>query len=320
MATFTVPADARDPAYDKAILDAIARGDHVMPFAAVRSAANGHTGEFYLSADALKIDGVRWGMGAKLMQQAADLLGCMLPTAKLRDLLYVQRSVTLEPVTYSMVHWPQNDTSTALMRAVNKEIDARLVKAGSPGGIIQSINKPWILINRLLDHPGTGCNYGWYVPSSYGSSWLGVPVYPAETDPSLRLVQQPGFAHGLDQSDYSESATLVHRVCRIDGHDADLLEVMQDPAYAALVSHEGPLRLVRQPGVAVYACPMGVPVSADMSNCPTPPAPSNVEGRGKGTSLLGALAIGGLAAAAAVVTVKYVWPELRRTWSGTRRV
>lgn len=286
--SFVVPEDAVTDAaaYDQAILTAVAAGQYEMPFVKVTSTWKGHTATFYMTQDALKIDGVRWGMGAKLMQQVADLLGCMLPTPRLRDLLYVQRTVTILPVTYSMIGKTVNDISkTETMRLYSAEIDRRLKAAGFDGtGIVAETGKPWVITNELLSNPGKACNYGWAVPPGTPDPWLGVTTYPAETDPSFHVIQQPGFAHGDNQSDYSEVARLVHRSCIVDGQTRDLVDVLQDPELVGLVSHEGVLKVLRQPGVSVYACPMPAsaqtaarfyePVAGEI--CPAPPPPADV--------------------------------------------
>ena len=49
-------------------------------------------------ADALKLGGVRVGAGAGLAQQIADVLGAMLLTPKVLDLMYAARAVTVAPM------------------------------------------------------------------------------------------------------------------------------------------------------------------------------------------------------------------------------
>lgn len=314
-----VPADARDPAYKTAILNAVTNGDSVAyDFVQVASTYKGHTAEFLCFQDALKIDGVRWGMGAEIMQPIADMLGCSFDTAKIRDLRYMQRGRTLTPVTYSdpLVQWPQNTTETALMRKASAAIDTYLAKAGGLNGILATVGKPWIIINQLENHPGMTCNYGWEVPQT-SSNWEGVTVYPPESDPKLpfRVIQQPGEAHNLTQSDYAQTCLLTHRTCTVDGKPWDLLDLLQDPVLSYLASHEGPMRVLRQPGVPVFACVNPAKPTMTLatdplgsSYCPTPPAPTNVVDEG---SLSGvdwsAVAVTGLLAAG---TIAAFWAGL----------
>jgi hypothetical protein len=315
MTLVALPASALDPAFAPAVLSAVTSGQYEMPYADVTNTYKGHTATFRMSADALKINGVRYGMGAGLMQQVADALGCLLPTARLRDLLYMQRAITILPETSSIVGIPIASTATADMVKHSAAIDAAIEKAGG-SGIVQTTGKPWILTNDLLTHPGKACNYGWNVPGT-GSSWLGVYVARPASDPSLpfRVIQDPGYAHGLDQADFSETCTIVHRACIVDGAPMDLADLLVDPVLCYLASHEGPMKLLRQPGVPVFACQ--VPLSAPQmtepilltdpsgnSLCPAPSPPTDIiasspGGNGIDWKMVGltALAAGGVVAA-----------------------
>jgi hypothetical protein len=283
--TFAPPADTQqsEAEYESSVLSAIEAKNFSHRFSRVSSAIAGHSAVFLMSSDALQIEGVRWGMGARLTQQVADLLGCMLPTARLRDLLYAQRAVTLFPITVGTLGLGIDAlTRTSTMRSYSSRIDRELVKAGYRGGIVQTTGKPWILTNELATHAGKSCNYGWHLPPGTSSPWLGVPIYPAATDPSFSVIQQPGFAHGLDQSDYSETPTLVHRACVVDGQAKDLVDVLSDPELAPLASSEGVLSVLRQPGVAPFACNTGASTTALLMSdaaspgqamCQAPPPP-----------------------------------------------
>ena len=147
LVTVALPADALDPSYAPAVLAAVSAGQYTMPFAKVTNSVNGHTATFYMSADALKIDGVRLGMGAALMQQVADVLGCLLPTARLRELLYMQRDITVNPLTASIVGIPIASTKVADMKRYSAALDDALT-GKSIAGIIQSNGKPWIIPER----------------------------------------------------------------------------------------------------------------------------------------------------------------------------
>jgi hypothetical protein len=214
-----------------------------------------------MSADCIKIDGVRWGVGAQIMQKMADMLGALMPTAKLRCLQWQQAKLKLDPITASMVGFPISQISfTANMRKYSAAIDAAIAAAGGLGpNEAAPTGKPWIIAN-ILANPnaqGHGDNFGWFVNVS-GNSWKGVAIYPADAEfLNLRVIQQQGTAHDLNQSDYSETPIFVSRDCVVDGQPRDLAEILVDPVLSALVSSEGPLKVIRQPGVPVAACPVG---------------------------------------------------------------
>lgn len=242
-------------------------------WARIKSNSNGHAGEFAVFAMPLAIDNVYIGAGAYQLQQIADSLDCMLLTPRLLDLMYAQRQWTIMPQT----DYDPRMMSTAWWQRHTDHINAALQKVGYNGdGLVQSVGKPFVLTNKLLDHPGRGCNYGWHVAPGTPNPWAGVPIYRAETDGSERVIQQPGFAHGLDQNDYASTVLLVSRQCRIDDRAMDLADVYRDAELAGLVSGEGALKIVRQPGVPIVACkvrPQGVGVGYGESGteiCPIP--------------------------------------------------
>ena len=234
------------PQRDAAILERIHQGNFEITWTEVTSSIEGHTATFQVFADALKIEGVRFGAGAGLAQKIADTLGCSLLTPKLLELLYMQRAVTIPP-------FPMYDATkmmtTEWFEAHSAKIDAELVIKGYAGGIVQTTGKPWMISNDLLLHPGHSENYGWFCPPGTGVNYRGCTTYASVGIPNIRVLQQPGWAHGLDQADYSETVTLVSLACDVDGQATDLRTVLQDKELAPLASHQGVLRCLRQPGV-----------------------------------------------------------------------
>lgn len=294
----SLPTDTKDPAYGKALLAAISSSNYVMSWSAVTSTAAGHTATFQVSTDALKIEGVRINVSATLEQQVADMLGALLLTPKLADLAFLQSEVTILPSPQPI------SSSVAAMLAHSKCVDA-LVAGRS--GLTRTVGKDWCIANALLSHPGKACNYGWLFNGTFGGGKWGAAVTPP-----LRAVQDMGFFHDPTHIDYSQTCCLVRRDCVVDGTARDVAEVLQDPELAPLASHEGALRLLRQPGVAVVACaaPLassgkhipGAPMSGGV--CPTPQPPSKAD-------LTWAWALGG-AVVAAGVTSPLWWPWMKR--------
>jgi hypothetical protein len=253
--TINLPPNA-GPQRDAAVLQRITDGEYdPLQLGTVTADYNGHHAEFTVLADALKLDGVRVGAGAMLAQQVADALKCSLLTPKLLDMMYAQASVILPPFPLGTV----NMMTTQRFVDHSKMIDAALAKAGYNGqGIVQTVGKPWMLDNDLLDaaHAGHSENYGWHVNSSMWepedpNHWDGVHILPCVTlaPGDAKVIQPPSWAHGLDQADYSEIMLFVLWACTLDGAPADVRDILQNPDLAPLASHQGVLKLLRQPGV-----------------------------------------------------------------------
>ena len=244
MTWYDVPPGQKDSTnqdwYEQAVLDAVRTGRAQFEYATVTSQAGGHTGTFRVFADALKIDGVRISCSATLEQQVADVLGCCLLTPRLADLAFQQRQVDVKP--YPM---PIASTVGAMVKesaTVDKAVGGRV-------GLVQTVGKHWVLTNTLVGKKaGSGqaaCNYGW----QFSGDLFGGQRWGSAVTPGLRCIQDMGWAHDVHHADYSQTCVLVSRQCTVDGRPADLSAVLADPQLSALVSHEGPLRILRQPGV-----------------------------------------------------------------------
>jgi hypothetical protein len=283
-------------ARDSAILSHVTSGDYTQSWATL----NLGRVQLQVSADALKIGGVRINASATVQQQIADALGCLLPTPKVFDAMWLARAATLSPVTL-----PISSTTAAMVQASQK-LDAELAALGNPAGIVVQ-QKTWVLTNVLTTTKAA--NYGFFViPNQPGYKWNGIGTDPCASFPMQpqlgRVIQSVGTAHDPSHVDYSQECWLMQRRCTVDGQPADLAAVLQDPALSALVSSEGPLRILRQPGVPVFACPIAASQTPPPPGglCPlpgvqplpvTPPAPSG--GRG-GLAVVGVVIAGGLLA------------------------
>ena len=262
------------PAYADAVVGAVADGRFEHAFVPVTVSANGHTATFQVSQDALKVDGVRVNASAFLQQRVADLLGAHLVTPKLLDQMWVSRGVTLLPCTQPIT------SSAAGMLRHSSCVDRELAAAGGApsGGIVQTVGKTWVLSNRLS--PTVAMNMGWHLATQLP----GVPFDPAPTAPGEHMIQSPGTHHDPQWVDYSQVCLFVNSDCVVDGAYSTFGEVAQSPDLSALVSHEGPLRFLRQPGLP------GIPITVAASETVVPPAaPVALQGAGTvGTTALGA--------------------------------
>lgn len=208
---------------------------------------------FFVTLDALRIDGVRVIVSARLQQQIADSIGASLLTPKLVDMMWMAREVTLPPFTGSTTAMD----STAAMVAHSAKIDAALAKLGDPCGLIATLGKNWVLDNGLLP-PRTihgfpvAMNYGWHFVGATHQGIGGEPTASRLQDPAgryLRLIQGRGTRHNLNHSDYSQICLLVSQRVLVDDRETVLASVLRDPVLASLANHSGVLNVLRQPGV-----------------------------------------------------------------------
>lgn len=231
------------PPRERAILDAV-RASAIAPisWSSVFSTYNGRSLLFYVTSDALRVgsavDSVRVNACARTAQQIADLLGCILPTTRICDLIWEQASVKVTPCVGGAGR-DMSDTSRMLAHhtCVESKVQGR-------AGLAETVGKNWVISNVLLKRPARAANYGWYDASApYRSAPAGRGVH--------RLWQPLGVAHDQAHVDYSQIVRLVRRACVVDGEARDLVDVLRDPALAPLVSNEGVMHLWRVPGVPV---------------------------------------------------------------------
>lgn len=238
------------PARERAIFDAV-RAGYIAPIQwwGVRSTAHGRSILFYVSADAIRVgtaaDSLRINVNARTAQQIADVLGCILPTTRMCDLVWEQAVVRLTPC----MGRPDNAMgSTARMVSHHMCVEGKL--AGR-AGLVETVGKNWVITNLLAKRPGRAANYGWFDPAApYGSK-------PGARGPH-RVWQPLGLAHDTQHVDYSQILRLVHRYCVVDDgrqgpRSLDLVQVLRHPELAPLVSDEGTMQLWRVPGVSIGA-------------------------------------------------------------------
>lgn len=232
------------PDRESAILGYVSDGRFQVEYSTIKSSHGEHEAEFQVFSDALKVEGIRVNVSAETQQKIADMLGCLLLTPKLADLMWLQREVTLHPFPR-----PITATTEAMVEHSTK-IDAALTKLGNPRGLIQTVGKHWVVDNEIP--AGKAMNYGWYFE---GASFQGIGGEVCATlskdgrGQYIRLIQGRGTAHDPHHVDYSQTCTLAARGCVVDGQSRDLVEVLRDAELAPLASHQGALRILRQPGV-----------------------------------------------------------------------
>lgn len=197
---------------------------------------------------------VRRMVNALETQQAADFLFCLMMTPKLEDLIYQQATVHLEPIT--QIDGDICAVSTDIRHS--ELVDNALAKAGDAGGLICTVGKSWVLSNYLADPKplkygaSTACNYG----------WLGKTAGHLAVTPGLHAWQPPGYQHNDLHADPSQTLRLVYGAAELTYPDGTtevvrLLDVATNSKLAGLISHEGPLRYLRQVGVSAPQDPFG---------------------------------------------------------------
>lgn len=241
-----LPNDARTPEYSTHVLQGV--HDRILrcEWLPVVSQARGHRAVFYVSDDAMHVvrgDGSRWRpqASAELLQHVADILGASLCTSKVCDLAYEQ---AIGPVLRAC----PEDTSTPEKQALmSKRVDSddynnhvEEQRAGREG-LLRDVGKTWVLSNLLSQRAaGTiAVNYGFFDPRA-----------PYLSHSGQRLWQSRGTRHSNSQFDYSQTLILMTDQCELDGDVVPVAKIMQSVDLADLISDEGPLKFIRQPGVA----------------------------------------------------------------------
>lgn len=135
-------------------------------------------------------------------------------------------------------------------------------------GILQTVGKHWILTNKTAQS-GKAANYGWHFS---GASFGGQSFEASVSLPGVRVIQGIGTAHDRFHADYSQTCVLAAEACIYQGQDARLSDILQDPVASKLVSVEGPMINIRQPGVPqldpLSAPPVGSVSRADVTALP----------------------------------------------------
>lgn len=197
-------------------------------------------------------DGVRLPASADELQQIADIVGGMMLTPRVCDLIWLQAGIRFDaninsgPPDYEIV-------ATMDVTRVHDLIESDVRSAGGDSGtrLISCVGKYWVLINELesagkTQGDWTACNYGWFSDGAPG---------PGLTH-GTRCWQRPGYGHNKLHLDPSQTIRLMWKMGELSRDEgetwtaADLQEVAADPDLASLLTHDGrPLLYRRQKGV-----------------------------------------------------------------------
>lgn len=202
---------------------------------------NGRTIRLRVMEDALRIDDVRVNVTAVLAQKLADIFDASLPTAMVADMMFAAAVRRAAPCPV------QISTSTASMIKHSQSVDKQLKNQGTTG-LVATCGKHWVLDKKLESKPQAACNYGWHFNGSSFQGIKGFSPASSEAGHNVRVIQPNTTGHDALHVDYSQICQLVSQTCWIDNVEMKFSDILKDPAYADLVSHQGALNIDRQPG------------------------------------------------------------------------
>lgn len=231
------------PDREEYIFKRVVTGNFSARWTEVSYSSGGRTFRANVMEDALKIDDVRVNVSAKLQQRLADLFGASLFTPLVADLVYISAVRRAEPRPM-----PISSTVSSMVKH-SKNVDAQL-KGDS--GLASTVGKHWVLDKQLESNQDSACNYGWHF---VGAAFQGIKGFSAASSLNsysggiVKVIQPNATAHNSLHSDYSQVCQLIHQRCWIDDVEYKFSDLLKDSELCYLVSHQGPLGVVRQPGV-----------------------------------------------------------------------
>jgi hypothetical protein len=160
-------------------------------------------------------------MRLKTAITVANHYDSLLPTRRIVDAIYAQAQVHLAPQPL-----PAGDTMrttgyywhhSELVREQRASFDAPM------GALTAGDKKDLVLTNRSWNYLERVAIYGWHRPG-------GAAIQPLST------------VHGARYADYSHGVRLVSAVAYVNGVARSLLQLLQDPRLARVVSDEGMIR------------------------------------------------------------------------------
>ncbi|MGI9511162.1 MAG: hypothetical protein ACR2QJ_17630 [Geminicoccaceae bacterium] len=165
-------------------------------------------------------DFLRIPMGLRTASTAAKQFGFVLPTPRMVDAIYEHADVHLRPVP--MPPGPKMRSNAYYWHHQSYIQQQRFAQHVSLGHLIAGHKKDLVMTNRLHEKAGRVAIYGWH-------RGVGDPIQPLST------------VHGSRYADYSHGVRLVSSVAYVDGEPRSLVEILEDPWLAAIVSDEGPI-------------------------------------------------------------------------------
>jgi hypothetical protein len=165
-------------------------------------------------------DFLRIPMGLRTALATAARFGFMLPTPKMVDAIYDQAEVHLRP--QPLPPGPEMRSNSYYWEHEQRIREQRLALHAPLGALTAGQKKDLVVTNRLWWKAGRVAIYGWH-------QHAGAPIQPLST------------VHGARYADYSHGVRLVSTIAFVNGQARPILEVLEDPWLAEIVSDEGPI-------------------------------------------------------------------------------
>jgi hypothetical protein len=229
----TLPEQPTQEREDK-IYQAVLDGNYVLNFTPIEINYGDNLLHMDVAEDALQVgqsdDSVRVAASALTACAIAEHLGCILPTAKICDLIWDEarrKNFTLKP------HTQTPDSQMAYTSRFVKHSEAIESERAGRAGLLWTVGKSFVLSNRIFgQNEGKAANYGWHVASS---------PYPSVSKNSY-VLQPLATAHVDTFTDYSQLITgLVKKKCYLNGCESDIRDLLKDNELCKIISSEGPL-------------------------------------------------------------------------------
>jgi hypothetical protein len=159
-------------------------------------------------------------MGLRTAFAVAASFGFVLPTPTIVDAIYEQAEFHLRP--QPLPPGPEMRSNGYYWEHQQRIREQRLALHAPLGALIAGQKKDLVVTNRLWRKAGRVAIYGWHRGAD-------------------ALIQPLSTVHGARYADYSHGVRLVSATAYVNGRPRSLLDVLQDPWLAAIVSDEGPI-------------------------------------------------------------------------------
>lgn len=231
------------------VFDQVLAGNFDAEWTPLEYNIEGNSIKLNVMKDALKVDGVRVNVSAQFQQKLADVFDASLLTAQVVDLMYIHAKKHIEPQPM-----PISSTVAAMLKH-SQNVDRAL--GGAVDGLVAPVGKHWVLDKKLESMTDRACTYGWHFVGTTMRGIKGYSVasrynqnYPRAQNNSV--IQQNTCGHDMWHLDYSQTCQLVSQTCWVDGVEKRFSDLITDPGLCKLVTHAGPLKIVRQPGTTPF--------------------------------------------------------------------
>lgn len=196
-----------------------------------------HTGKIFVAPDYFKIKGVRVPMDPRTAKAIADHYGCLLPTPKMVDEIYLSADTKVDMAVYNNMakrlgiaqikgnQAPDGKymTSKEFYLESSRITDERLQEAGyEVGKLVAGIKKDIVIIKRLQQKRG-------------------VAIYGGSKHNGRGTVQPLGIPHEDSYADYSHGFRMIKQEMEVDGKMVKVADVLKDPVLSKMISNEGPI-------------------------------------------------------------------------------